>query len=91
MTTRERTETREEWEARYQRLADDAEAGCFDHEVAAAISEMLSHMPAGYAFDMGQWVRFDESLPDHVTVPKLDNGRVVGGSVVPAPYRPDWR
>lgn len=91
MSTRERQETREEWEARYRELSDAADAGYHDHEVVAAISEMLSHMPEGYAFDMGQWVRFDRSLPDHVTVPKLDNGRVVGGRVVHAPYRPDWR
>ena len=88
MRTAETPETREEFEARLTRLSDEADAGAFDHLVAAAIAELVSQLPEGYAFVDGWFVRLDPSLPDHVTINQLYNGRVVGQQTHPAPYRP---
>ena len=88
MRTRERSETREEFEARLMRLSDEADAGAFDHFVEAAISYLESQAPEGYAFVDGGFVRLDPSLPDHVVIDQLYNGRVIGQQAWPAPYRP---
>lgn len=88
MRTRERPETREEQEARLTRLSDEADAGAFDHFLERAIVHLESQLPEGYALDGGGFVRLDPSLPDHVTIDQLHDGRVVGQRTAPAPYRP---
>lgn len=70
------------------RLSDEADVGAFDHLVEAAIAHLVSQLPEGYAFDGGGFVRLDPSLPDHVTIDRLHNGRVIGQRTAPAPYRP---
>lgn len=91
MRTRERPETREEFEARLMRLSDEADTGTTDDFVEAAIAHLVSQLPDGYALDDGGFVRLDPSLPDHVIVDQVCDGRVVGQLTHPAPYRPDLR
>ena len=88
MRTRERPETREEFEARLMRLSDEADAGAFDDFVEAAIAYLVSQLPEGYALDDKGFVRLDPSLPDHVTIDQVYDGRVIGQQTLPAPYRP---
>ncbi len=88
MRTGERPETREEQEARLMRLSDEADAGAFDDFREAAIAHLESQAPEGYAFVDGWFVRLDPSLPDHVTIDQVYDGRVIGQQTLPAPYRP---
>ena len=91
MRTRERSETREEFEARLMRLSDEADAGATDDFRAAAIAYLESQAPEGYALVDGWFVRLDPLLPDHVTIDQVCDGRVVGQQTHPAPYRPPTR
>ena len=70
------------------RLSDEADAGAFDDFRARAIAYLESQLPEGYAFVDGWFVRLDPTLPDHVTIDQLYNGRVIGQQTHPAPYRP---
>ena len=70
------------------RLSDEADAGALDHLVDAMIAELVSQLPEGYALDDKGFARLDPSLPDHVTINQLYDGRVVGQLTHPAPYRP---
>ena len=88
MRTRQQSETREEQEARLARLSDEADAGAFDHLVEAAIAYIVSQLPDGYILDDKGFARLDPTLPDHVTIDQLYNGRVIGQLTHPAPYRP---
>ena len=64
MRTRERPETREEFEARLMRLSDEADAGAFDDFRAEAMAYFESQLPEGYGVDSGGFFRMHPSLPE---------------------------
>ena len=71
------------------RMSDEADAGAMDGFRARAIAHLESQAPEGYAFDDKGFIRLDPSLPDHVTIDQVYDGRVVGQQTWPAPYRSD--
>ncbi len=76
-----RTETREEFEARLLRQADEAAAGAYDHIFARGLDYLISQLPDGYAWDEGRIVRTDPDLPDHVWIAAISNGVPTGRKV----------
>ena len=48
-----RTETREEFEARLLRQADEADAGAYDHIFARHDDYLISQLPDGYIYEGG--------------------------------------
>ena len=58
-----RTETREEFEARLLRQADEADAGAYDHIFARHDDYLISQLPDGYIYEGGRVVRTDPTLP----------------------------
>ena len=59
-----------------------------DHLRAAAVTHLVSQLPDGYTLEDEGIARLDPSLPDHVRIDQLYDGRVVGQRTAPAPYRP---
>ena len=85
MTTTERSETTEEFEARLQRQAEDVEAGAYDDVLAEQLLYLLSQLPDGYILDdTSRIVRLDPDLPDHVYVTSMINGVPSGRVRIPA-------
>ena len=85
MTTRERSETTEEFEARLQRQQEEVGAGTYDDVLADHIRYLESQLPDGYILDdTSRIVRLDPSLPDHVYVTSEINGVPSGRVRIPA-------
>lgn len=85
MVTTEHSETREEFEARLQRQAEEAEAGAYDDVLAEQLRYLLSQLPDGYILDdTSRIVRLDPDLPDHIYVTSMINGVPSGRVRIPA-------
>lgn len=85
MTTRERSETTGEFEARLRRQQKEVEAGAYDDVLAENVRYLECQLPDGYVLDdTSRIVRLDPRLPDHVYVTAEINGAPSGRVRIPA-------